>query len=412
MSLFTFTLPNGIRVVHQQVKRSDVAHCGLLVNAGSRDEGEDEQGLAHYIEHCLFKGTTRRKPYHILSGLDAVGGELNAYTTKENTILYASFQNKHFAKAVDLLADITFNATFLEKEIVKEKDVIIDEIHSYLDSPGEAIFDDFEEQVFAGHAIGRNILGTEASVQSLSREMILGFIKKHFRTDRIVFSSVGNFSVNRVKATLERFLTDHPQTTSNVERTPFSGYKASHKTVEGNFHQTHCLLGNVAYDANHKQRTALILLSNVLGGPAMNSRLNLRIREKYGYTYNLEASYVPYSDTGFFSVYYGTDARYSERTMSLILKELRLLREEPLSARQLSAAKQQLIGQIALGQESRVNTMLSIGKSCLLFDKVAPLSEVYERIQKITSEDLHEVAQDIFNESQLSSLTFAGKNGN
>jgi len=409
MEFEIFTLANGIRVIHQPSPGDVVAHCGLFVNVGSRDEHPNQQGIAHLIEHCLFKGTAKRKAFHILSGLDAVGGELNAYTTKENTVIYASCLNKHFSKAVDLISDITFNSTFPEKEIKKEKEVVVDEIYSYLDSPGEAIFDDFEEQLYGDHPIGSNILGTTESVVKLNREELLGFVKEHFTTDRMVFAVVGSIGRKKIEKIAERFLGVHPATQSKLVRKGFSNYVPKHAVVEGNFHQTHCLIGNLAPSANDESRTALVVLNNLLGGPAMNSRLNLNIREKFGYTYNLESNYSMFTDTGMLGVYFGTDPKYAKKTHKLIVKEMAALRNAPLTERQLHNAKQQLIGQIALSQESRINTMLTLGKSLLLYNRVQLLEEVYDRILSIDATQVHAIAQKVFDESQLSSLTFHPK---
>jgi predicted Zn-dependent peptidase len=405
MEFHIFTLPNGIRVIHKQTDR-EVAHCGLVVNAGSRDELEDEQGLAHFIEHCIFKGTSKRKTYHILSRLDAVGAEINAYTTKEETWIYASFVNKHFDRAAELIADICFNSTFPEKEIKKEKDVIIDEINSYQDSPSETIFDDFEEQVFDGHPIGRNILGTVDSVKKFSRESILKFIFRHYRTDQMVFSVVGNIPAKKVERVVRKYFSESRDSAIHQKRIAFNSYLPRHIERNEDTHQVHYVLGNTAYHHDHPQKTGLILLNNYLGGPGMNSRLNLMIREKYGFAYNIESHYQSYYDTGIFEVYLGTDEKTFEKGKKLIFKELALLREKKLGTAQLHSAKQQLIGQFALAQESGSGIMLAIGKSFLLYDKVDSVEEVYKKINEVTSSDIMEIANEILQVNSLSSLTF------
>ncbi len=406
-----YTLPNGIRVIHHPFKGSDVAHCGLIIGAGSRDERPEEQGLVHFIEHALFKGTHKRKAYHILSGLDAVGGELNAYTTKEATTIYASFQNRYFEKAVELIADISFNASFPEKEINKEKEVVVDEINSYLDSPSEQIFDDFEEQIFQGHSIGRNILGTEETVRGFRVKDLIRFRSQHFSTDRMVFSITGNIPLKKVNHVLDKYLVALPANYSKMHRTVYNQYQPQHLVSERTGHQEHCIIGTVAYSANDDKRQGLILLNNILGGPAMNSRLNLEIREKYGFTYNIDSSYTSYSDTGLFAIYYGTDQRHSGRTRQLIMKILKKMRNKLLGERQLSGSKKQLIGQIALGRENRVNVMLSLGKSLLLYNTVDSIELIYQKINDIQASDLLEVANEIFDEKYLSSLTFPGREG-
>ena len=408
MEFYTFTLPNGIRVIHRQTPRQ-VSHCGLIINAGSRDELEHQQGLAHFIEHSIFKGTQKRKAFHILSRLDSVGAEINAYTTKEETWVYASMMEQHFERALELIADITFNSIFPEKEINKEKDVIVDEINSYLDSPGEQIFDDFEEQIFEGHAIGRNILGTEESVRELGREDIFEFMGRRYRTDQIVFSSVGMTSAKKVKRLCEKYLGAFQSEASVGKRLPFDDYIPRHIAAERDTFQMHYVLGGVSYSHADPKRTGMILLNNYLGGPAMNSRLNLRIREKYGYAYNIESSYHSYSDTGVFQVYLGTDPKFFNRTKKLVDRELTLLREKEMSATQLHQAKQQLMGQIALSQESGSGTMLGLGKSFMLYDRVDSLQEVYAKIERLTSKEILSLANEMFDPKVLSSLTYGGK---
>jgi predicted Zn-dependent peptidase len=404
MEFHTYTLPNGIRLIHKETNR-EVAHCGLVINAGSRDEEQHEQGLAHFIEHAIFKGTVKRKPYHILNRLDRVGAEINAYTTKEETWIYASFINKDFERAVELIADISLNATFPEKELVKERDVIIDEINSYRDNPGEQIFDDFEELLFEGHSIGRNILGTLDSVRTLSREDIFNFKKRRYVTENMVFSSVGNIPFKRVKRLAEKFFGGYQQHKAKEDRRPYTEYQPRHKVEEADTHQVHHLLGSTAYNFDHPLKTGLVVLNNFLGGPAMNSRLNMGIREKHGLAYNVESNYTPYSDTGVFEIYLGTDPAYFEKSRGLIAKELRGLREKKLGATQLQQAKKQLIGQIALAQDSGAGTMLALGKSYLLYDRVDSLQEVFRKIEEVTSDDLIEIANEIFDESRMSSLT-------
>ncbi|NNE56102.1 MAG: insulinase family protein, partial [Flavobacteriales bacterium] len=338
---YTYTLPNGIRGIHKRTNRP-VSHCGIAINAGSRDELDHEQGLAHFIEHCIFKGTKKRKTFHILSRLDAVGGEINAYTTKEETWVYASFLNHHFERAVELLADITFQSTFPEKEIQKEKDVIIDEINSYLDSPGEMIFDEFEHMVFAGHPLGRSILGTEPSVKSFGRENIFDMMDRRYRMDQIVFSSVGNMSLKEAKFLANKHLGSFASATTTSKRQAFSDYIPKSEELVKDTFQVHYIIGGQAYGSSHPNKLGLVLLNNYLGGPAMNSRLNLMIREKYGFTYNIESHYSPYSETGLMQVYLGTDKKFFERSRKLVLKELQALRDKRMGPTQLHNAKQQL----------------------------------------------------------------------
>lgn len=410
MDIHIFTLGNGIQVVYKEIPASDVSHCGIIIDAGSRDELENEQGLAHFIEHGLFKGTQKRKAFHVLNRLDIVGGEINAYTTKETTCIFASFLNEHFERAVELLQDICFNSIFPEKELEKEKDVIIDEIHSYLDSPSEQIYDDFEDQVFKGHPIGRNILGTVESVKGFTRENIFGFIKRNYKSGRIVFSCAGSLNLPMVKSIVEKYFSGIPSSNGSEKRKQFLGYRPAQivRKRENTF-QAHHITGGLAYSRNDPKRFPLILLNNLLGGPAMNSRLNLAIREKYGYTYNLESNYAAYSDTGIFSIYLGTDMKYLNKTVKLVQKELKKLREQKLGKMQLHYAKKQLIGHTAIAQENKAGVMLAIGKSLLYTGKVNSLEEIYDKFESITAEDMLCVANEVFDQNVLSSLTFTSK---
>ena len=402
---YTFVLSNGIRCIHKRSNRP-VSHCGLVVNAGSRDELEHEQGLAHFIEHCIFKGTRKRKTFHILSRLDSVGGEINAYTTKEETWVYASFLNQHFERALDLISDICFQSTFPEKEIEKEKDVIIDEINSYLDSPSEMIFDEFEEMVFAGHPLGRSILGTEESVKSFSRQNIFDMVGRRYRTDQMVFSSVSNLPLKEVKRLAEKYLGEIKTEVTTESRAKFEGSKSLTKEEKKDTFQVHYILGSEAYGHTHENKMGLVLLNNYLGGPAMNSRLNLMIREKYGFGYNIESHFSPYAETGLFQIYLGTDQKFFSKSKKLILKELDVLREKKLGPTQFHSAKQQLIGQIAMSQDSGVGLMIALGKSYLLYDRVDELDQVIESIQLLTASSLLEVANEVFDKKRMSELTY------
>ncbi len=399
-------LKNGIRIIHKPVK-SEVAHCGFIIKTGSRDENIDENGITHFIEHAIFKGTKRRKAYHILNRIDNVGGEINAFTTKEKTSIYASFTKPHFERALELLTDILFNSTYPENELKKEKDVIIDEINSYLDSPYEQIYDDFEELVFKDHSLGMNILGTVESVKKIDKKKILNFIKESYLTNQIVFSIVGDFPFKKIEKLCKKYLNEIPEKTNDKKRLPFEGYQPVQKEVKKEVYQTHCILGNVAYSAHHKYKNGFILLNNILGGPAMNSRLNMGIREKYGFTYNIESSYTVFSDIGLFYLYLGTDQKHIDKSIKLVNRELKILREKKLTPSQLQKAKQQIIGQITLSEENNCNVMLGMGKSMLLYNKVEGLKETYKKINAITGVELQEIANEVFDKKQLSSLLFS-----
>lgn len=409
MSYNKVTLKNGIRIIHKPTL-SQVAHCGFIINTGSRDENLSKNGITHFIEHAIFKGTKKRKAYHILNRIDNVGGELNAYTTKENTSIYASFTKEYFERALELLTDILFNSTYPESELEKEKEVIIDEINSYQDSPYEQIYDDFEGQIFKNHPLGMNILGTEESVKKINRDKILAFIRDNYLTNEIVFSIVGNIDFKRIRKLCEKYLNDIPEKSSSLKRTSFNNYHPQQVSLQKDVYQTHCVIGNTAYNAHHKNKNGFILLNNILGGPAMNSRLNMGIREKYGYTYNIESAYTIFSDTGLFYIYLGTDQKHITKCLKLVKRELKLLRDKRISSSQLQKAKQQLIGQITLAEENNCNVMLGMGKSILLYNKIEDLEETYIRINAITEAGLQNIANEIFDEKQLSSLIFTPKN--
>lgn len=400
-----FTLSNGIRVVHKEVKRP-IAHCGLHIAAGSRDELEHEQGLAHFIEHSLFKGTQLRKAYHVLSRMEDVGGELNAFTTKEETVIYSSFLTGDFDRALELIIDIAFHSTFPAREIEKEKEVIIEEINSYLDTPSDSIFDDFEDQVFAGHPLGRNILGKPASVKSFNRDNILHFVDRNYGTNRMVVSFVGNISAKRLKTRLEFHLSDVAENNKLRGTVAPNGYTPQKVTTQRTGYQAHLISGCRAYPAGHEKSRVLMLLNNLLGGPGMNSRLNLNIREKYGFTYHIESFYQPYSDTGLFGIYLGTDPGTVPRAQRLIEKELDKLRNQKLGVLQLSKAKKQLLGQIAMAQENNASLMLAFGKSLLTFDKIDSFELVKSKIENIGAQDIMDVANEIFQPAKMSSLIF------
>ncbi len=400
-----FTLKNGIRVVHQPMDR-EVGHCGLLIGAGSRDEQDNEHGLAHFLEHSLFKGTKSRKTYHILSRLDAVGGELNAFTAKEETWIHASFLKEHFERSIELIADIAFNSVFPEKEISKEREVIIDEINSYKDSPGEMIFEDFDALLFKNHPLGRSILGTEQTIKKFGSKDLIRFRKRTFTEDNLIFSSVGKIEVEKLKFLLEKYLGDHKLTSSELERKSFKGYRPFHKVEKKDIHQVHYVLGSPAYSYPHKLRPALTLLNNILGGPAMNNRLSLKIREKHGIAYHIDSTYAPFSDSGVFSIYLGTDKQNLEKSKGLIEKELKSFYDKKLSTRQMHDAKKQIVGQIALAQDSAGAMMFNLGKSLILFDRIDTLEDVFKKVETITAEDIVEAARQTLTPERLSSLTY------
>lgn len=401
----TYIFENGLRLIHYRVP-TKAAYCGLIINVGSRDEREEESGIAHFIEHVIFKGTEKRKAYHVLSRLEDVGGELNAYTTKEDTCVYATFMAKDYERTLELFADIVFHSVFPEKEIEKEKDVVLDEIDSYKDSPGELIFDDFEEQVYEGCRIGRNILGNEAAVKSISREMILNFVERNYSPDRMVISSVGDIPFEKLVRLVVKYFACYARRGEPLVRVKPEIYVPRFVEVNKDTHQCHCIVGNVAYDNKEDKRLPLSLLMNLLGGSGMNTRLNLNIRERYGLAYNIEASYTPYSDTGICMIYFGCDRENADWCLDLCKREMRALYEEKLGPVQMKRAKTQMIGQLTISSENYENLMLSIGKSFLIYDKVDSLEDVYAQIGEITPEVLVQVAEEIFDERKLSVLIY------
>lgn len=405
MQIFEYKLSNGIRVIHHPIV-SPVAHCGLIVNTGSRDEKNEEHGLAHFIEHVIFKGTRKRKTYHILSRIDDVGGELNAYTTKEETYIYATFLKNDLERAIELLSDIAFNSTFPSKELTKEKEVIIDEINSYKDNPSELIIDDFEELIFDNDPMGRNILGTSDSISSFNKSHIQKFMKNNYHTDEMVFCVVGEFKPEKILKYSTKYFGHITENYRQFKRPTSIPYipKAIDKTMDT--FQTHTVIGNVAYDVNHPDRLGLLLLNNILGGPGMNSRLNLALREKNGIAYNIESIYSPYSGTGLFCIYFGTDDNNINKSLKIVEREMRKMRDFKLGKLQLHNAQRQLKGQITIANQNMENLMLGIGKSYLLHNKVDSLETIYDKIDEISSVKLMEIANEILNPNQLSYLLY------
>ncbi|MBC7913105.1 MAG: insulinase family protein [Pyrinomonadaceae bacterium] len=405
MDYQVFTLPNGIRLLHKPTT-SLLTHACIIINAGSRDEEIGKDGLAHYIEHLLFKKTKKRNTNQILNRLELVGGDLNAYTTKEYTCIHASFLNPYLERALELFQDIVFHSVFPEDEMEKEKGVILDEIASYQDQPEEAIQDDFEDMLFAGHQLGRNILGTTDSVKALQRTDVLNFLKNNHNTHEIAIGVLGNYDFKKLCKTILKLYGTISENKVMLNRQPVNFYEANTKTVKKPISQTHCVIGTQAYSIHNPKKTGLLLLNNLLGGPGMSSRLNLQIREKYGIAYTIESNYTAFTDTGIFSIYYGTDAEKSQRAQSLVHKELKKLRENKLSSLALHQAKQRFTGLIALGEENRIGLIISMTKSFVDYGKADTLEEIYSKINAITAEQTLEIANEIFDSSKLTTLTF------
>jgi len=405
----TSSLSNGLKIIHQQVKHSTVFHCGVFVNAGSRDEEKDERGVAHFLEHALFKGTKKRKAFHILNRLDVVGGELNAYTTKEETVLYASVLNDHMDRALEILSDITFESHFPEHELVKEKAVVIDEILSYQDAPAELIFEDFDEYLFEGHSLGNDILGTEKDVNEISRMKLQSFVGKHYVPNNMVISTVGNFTLAQVERKITKYFEGYKfsKTTNTRKIIPVS--KQFSKEIKKETHQCHVILGSEACSYTSEDKTGMVLLNNYLGGPGLNSRLNMEVREKKGYVYGIDSSYQSYSDIGQFNIYFGVDAKNLNKTKKLVYKELKKITETKLSDLKLHQAKEQLKGFMAIGMESNVGLMLGLGKSYLLSDKVDTVQDMLRKIDEVSASDILELSNKYIHPSSMSELSYLSK---
>jgi len=362
--------------------------------------------MAHFIEHAIFKGTKKRKAYHILSRIDDVGGEINAYTSKEDTTIHTSFLKNDYERAIELMADITFNSIFPGKEISREKEVIIEEIKSYQDDPAELIFDDFEELIFKNQPLGKNILGNPKDLRRFTKADIESFIQNNYHTNEMVLCSVGNIPFAKLIRLANKYFGSIKSNPRVNQRIKFDNYTPEIKTIKKRTHQAHCIMGNIAYNTHDKKKIGMTLLDNILGGPGLNSRLNLLLREKYGYAYHVESNYTAYSDTGIFAVYFGTDKENLEKSIKLVKKEFARLRENKLGVMQLKKAKRQLFGQIAINAENNANLLLAIGKSYLLFNKVDQLDDIRQKIEAITVEDIQEIANEVLNEKKLSMLIY------
>ena len=402
-----YILPNGIKILHKH-RPGAIAHMSLMVNTGMRDELPNENGLAHFIEHMLFKGTKKRKAYHILSCLENVGGELNAYTTKEETCIHASFLKEHYNKAIELIADVAFNSTYPANEIEKEKEVIIDEINSYRDNPAEEIFDEFENNLYKDHEMGRNILGTTDLINSYTRNDLCHFIKNNYSTNKMIVATIGDIPFAKFKNKIISLFGDYQQTITEYHRNKFEGLANFTKIEERNNHLSHCIIGGIAYHFDSQYKMPMVLLNNILGGPGMNSRLNLNIREKYGFAYTIESQYNAYSDTGNFSIYMGVDPHSLDKAVDLVFKELNKLKNNRLGTIQLSNAKNQLVGQLALSSESGLGELLSMTRSAYSQEGIEPLSETVKKIRNLSSDDILNVANETFDNKNINLMIYKG----
>lgn len=451
MKYNTYTLDNGLRIIHLP-SDSKVVYCGYQINAGTRNEEPGEEGLAHFCEHVTFKGTERRKAWHILNCLESVGGDLNAYTNKEGTVYYSAILKEHIARAVDLLTDIVFHSVYPQAEIDKEVEVICDEIESYNDSPAELIYDEFENIIFKGSPLGHNILGTAEQVRSFKTEDALRFTRKLYRPDNAIFFAYGDIDFKKLVKLIRKALADDdsgkvaenaansvgklaeeklPQisqftqisgdensittekSVSSVKSVGPENYPSVGKEIAGqtivmqkNTHQAHVMIGTRAYDVSDSRRMPLYLLNNMLGGPGMNAKLNLALREHNGLVYTVESTMVAYGDTGIWSIYFGCDEHDVKRCLRLVRKELDKFMQKPLSEAQLKAAKKQIKGQVGVACDNRENFALDFGKSFLHYGWEKNVDRLYEQVDEITAEQIQAVAQELFDKDRLTTLIF------
>ena len=412
MKYNTYTLDNGLRIIHLP-SDSQVVYCGYQINAGTRNEEPGEEGLAHFCEHVTFKGTERRKAWHILNCLESVGGDLNAYTNKEGTVYYSAILKEHIARAVDLLSDIVFHSVYPQAEIDKEVEVICDEIESYNDSPAELIYDEFENILFKGSPLGHNILGTAEQVRAFKTEDALRFTQKLYRPDNAIFFAYGDIDFKKLVRLLQRALADDESVVNLAEEKLPKNYPSVGDGIAGqtivmqkNTHQAHVMIGTRAYDVNDDRRMPLYLLNNMLGGPGMNAKLNLALREHNGLVYTVESTMVAYGDTGTWSIYFGCDEHDVKRCLRLVRKELDKFMQKPLSEAQLKAAKKQIKGQIGVACDNRENFALDFGKSFLHYGWEKNVDRLYEQVDEITAAQIQAVAQELFDKDRLTTLIF------
>lgn len=408
MNYDTHTLSNGLRVIHL-ASASPVVYCGFALRAGTRDELPGEEGLAHFCEHVTFKGTARRRPIQILNCLERVGGDLNAFTNKEDTVFYAALLREHLPRAVDLLADVVLHSTYPQAEIDKEVEVICDEIESYNDSPAELIYDKFENIVFAGHPLGHNILGTQERLRTYTTADAVRFTRKLYRPENAVFFAYGDISFSRLVRLLEKATAGFPHAEPLRERRLTAAvppYSPREETVTRGTHQAHVMTGNRAYDAHDGRRYALYLMNNILGGPGMNARLNIALRERHGLVYTVDSSMVSYSDTGMWCAYFGCDPHDVARCRRLVRRELEKMAEKPLSPTALAAAKRQIKGQIGVACDSRESFAIDFGRSYLHHGVEKDPARLMARVDEVTAGDIQAVAQDVFARDRMTTLMF------
>ena len=403
----TYRFENGLRLM-QIPSPTQVAYCGISIDAGTRDEEPGEEGMAHFCEHMMFKGTTQRKAWHIINRMEAVGGDLNAYTNKEETVVYAAFMKEHLERATELIFDIVFNSTFPQHEIDKECEVIVDEIESYNDTPADLIFDRFEDIIYEGNSLGHDILGTAENVRRFRTEDALRFVRRQYRPEKMVFFVLGDVEFEKVKKMVGRRLKDLESINPIEPVRPASPIKrnAGTFTEERGTHQAHVMIGRAAYGSEDDKRIALYFLNNILGGPGMNSKLNIALREHKGLVYTVESSLTNYTDTSTWAIYFGCDEEDVERCLRTVRQELDKLMNEPLTERQFSGALKQIKGQIGVACDNFENYALDMAKAYLHYNKVEGQKDTIEHLEKMTPQLLQEVAREVFDEQGLTTLIF------
>ena len=404
-----YELTNGIRVIHKEVNYSKIAHIAIMLDMGSRDEQEEEQGLAHFLEHMSFKGTKKRKTYHIINRLESIGGELNAYTTKEKICFYASLLDIHIEKAVEILSDIVFHSVFPNNQIEKERKVILEEMSMYQDSPDDAIQDEFDKQLFPNHPLGKNILGIEKTVKSFQKQHFVGFLNRMLNTEKIILSSLGNYPTKKIIRLVEKYLKEIVHKNNTPQRSYIDKYKPTHKIVMKSISQTHTMMGLPSISIKNKNRIPFLFLTNILGGNGTKARLNMCLREKYGWVYEVESSYIPYFDTGQFSIYFATTQTNLEKCKAMIIKEIKRLQNKPLGQIQLHQAKNQLKGQLALSEENNNAVMLMMAKSILDLNTVTNLQDIFNQIDNMTPFTIMKLAKEHWQVENMSTLSYLPK---
>lgn len=407
----TSILSNGIRIIHHP-SPTNVAYCGIAIDAGTRDELPSEYGIAHFCEHMLFKGTSRRSSWHILNRMERVGGDLNAYTTKEETVVYAAFMKEHLDRAVELICDVVFNSTFPQHEMDKEAEVIVEEIESYHDSPADLIFDDFENMLFKGHSLGHDILGESERIRSYNREDLIRFTRRLYRAERMIFFVFGDYEYSKVEKTVNKYTTlyDHVAGEEKSEiifdRVPFNDYRQSILRECHETHQAHVMIGCPAYHAKDDRRIALYFLNNIIGGPGMNSLLNIALREHQGLVYTVESTLTNYTDTSTFAVYFGCDPHDVEKCVRIVRKEFDKLMSTPIDERRYKAYMKQIKGQIGVACDNFESLALDMAKSFLHYGKFDTIEETYQLLDTLNPQLLHEVANEVLSKDMLSQLVY------